>query len=277
MSKFVKKWNSKHRINLLLALFVITASAGLVYVRYYSSYAPQPLSSSANEEPSPHWAHGQVALLDSASRGWDIHLTRAIANWESNGALNFSIVPGDESEECFIYVGYMNFCTINDPDYGVLALGTYGHIPDSGHITDALFIFNDGALFDKTSVFGNVFWRNKLLCQYMGWSSGLDYRYKDGTDSCMKYMTWQSDQTQIKRQQDPDVTDLTNMMAKYIDHTDGIIPPPKITKPENGQVFNLTSNFGELVEIRENGLLEIYRLDRKDGSEQITFIQKKSK
>jgi hypothetical protein len=272
-------WAKKYKVNVLVVLAVALFAGSMVWLRNYTPYAPEPLSSSANEEQQPHWRHSQVPftlnLLNHASSNWPKPLKYAANSWETPEMVKFNIVNSKPSPYCEIYPESMNFCSWNDAD-GWLSQMMYVQGPGDPHIIATVVAVNDAYLMTPKSKYNTDAWRNYILCQSFGWTMGIKYSFESGDslqslNSCMNVFT---DFAKVQQMQNPDQDDINEMIGLY-KHTDD--------NPSSSISYIVTQanalwkqkDFGTLIDSTENGV-QVYEQSLGNGYKMVTALQSAS-
>jgi len=274
-NKYIKFSSEKSKY-LILGLLVLTMASGAVWLKYYSPYGPNPLRSSADEEPLKHWPYSTspavITLLDSSSNYWGKHLALAMKNWEKNEYIKINAVEGLPAKECEQMPELIHFCTVNDPNF-FIAFGSYVSWTRTGHIIAGSFILNDYYLNNPDSPYGTSIWRNKLLCSNLGWSMGLDFRYyqDENSTTCMEAL-WVTER--VPNPQGPDEVDLAQVKERYSSHADDTSSSSLSSITAAANLHLKQREYGDLV--RSFGESQsVYKLDLGNGYEMTTIVQEK--
>ncbi len=275
-------FSSSTKKYLLLGLLVVVLAGSAIWLKYFSPYAPEPLFSSANEEP-PHWAHSvipfEMTLKNYAGASWERSLVTAESKWEIAGAYNYKHSKElDPSFRCYpvvlpVQVG-MNVCAINaDNDW--VAIGGYGTgSEDPTHINGGIIILNDFYLNTLGSMYNTDIWRNHITCRFLGWTMGAPYRADppELTQSCMNILP--EDMLTPKTMQNPDAVDLANIYELY-NHVDSESKAMNSSVQETLARSLKSGDLGPITQSLNGGKIELHELDLGDGYVFHSMIQKK--
>lgn len=279
------KMNHHAKMKLLLGLLVCVAVVGAFYLKT-STNALHGLNSHADELPQVHWQHATtpfaLKIIDHTTTNWNNTLENITKKWSAADVINYQITPSKAPFQCYPIVmppsdTGMHVCNINEEN-DWLAIAGYTQLADSPHIYYGLVVLNDFYLNNESSEYSTDAWRNKLVCEYLGWTEGLPFRLDVGDDSnsCMNLDYGFGN---VHKQQYPDQIDLDSMKLIYRNHIDPIMPSSEgvTTKSTKQKVTNQSlqdGKFGRLVETINNGTTEIYQLELADGSKMNTLIQR---
>lgn len=139
-----------------------------------------------------HWSRASnpftLELGDNVSSTWDEHLAVASSDWSVSDVLDTTVVTGGTSaRRCKPTSGRVEVCA---EKYGFNGWPGIAQIWVSGdHITQAITKMND-SYFD-TSTYGTYAWRQFVMCQEVGHTSGLGHQDESFSNpnlgSCVNY------------------------------------------------------------------------------------------
>lgn len=271
--------NKKH---LLLGLLFVAIICAGVALKYFNTFAPKPLVSSADQE-LPHWAHTSIpfemTLVNYAGASWENTLVSSESRWENSGAYTYThSTKFDPNFQCYPIVlplqKGMNVCAINEEN-DWLALSGYGTGPeDPVHLVGGIIILNNYYLNRIGSSYNTQVWRNFLACRFLGWTMGAPYRDEsiDNVSSCMNIPP--NDIMSPKTMQFPDNTDISYMKELY-DHIDTESKPPSKSPQKTLSTALESGNLGPVTQILAGGKIELHELSLGDGYIFHSMIQKK--
>lgn len=268
-------WTKKYKLNILAVLALALIAGGAAWLRYYSPYTPQPLSSSADQRFEPHWAHKSVpfkhTFINNASDPWTSHLKTIVGNWNKADIISLVEKKGNDVNNCaYLIPETINFCSIIDSDAGIAFGGTV-YWNDTGHFVAATSVMNDYYLLDPNNPWGNDIYRNKIGCFFMGDIIGARWRFGDNPDShsCMEALFVDD---RVANQQQPDHLDYVNLKDIYSNHQDDPSSSAVAYKVSLANKSFSQKNFGELQRDLSDGNKEVYELDLGDGFRMRTTV-----
>lgn len=274
------KHKKDYKVGLLFGLILATAAVGLIWFKYYSPYGADVKSraSSAHEEQA-NWPHStmpfDLKLNNYTTAGWSKTMEKITAKWSKAGAINYVVTTPPAREGCPTFLNSlgMNVCSINDPSYGLVG-AWYFQGPNSPKILGAVVKLNDAQLLNPGSPYSTDAWRNNSLCQFLGWTAGVLFRFGPPVDasSCMNY----SDNSKtVINQQFPDANDLVDMYTLYNESIDNVVSENEAKYLEAADQAMAEGSYGQMTKSSANGKLKQYKLDLGQGYSMTTMILSK--
>jgi hypothetical protein len=280
-----KKPVPKRQVNAQLVLAIVAGViiiGGLVVLRHQNKVKLQGLSSKASEV-TPHWPHAitpfSLTLLDSTSNSvWANHIKFNASSWEQSDVVSYRYSKGQPESNCNFYPELMNICSYSDANSAFIASAGFVYFKD--HIITAAMAFNDAYFNSKAtklnpgSVYANAAWRNRFMCQWMGFNMGIgirDWVEEENSTSCMESG---STFTQGPSQTQPDAQDLSTMKSLY-DHEDSTSSTAMSSKTAQANKLLRANNYGKLVETSKDGHEQTYMQDLGNGYQMVTRAFKK--
>ncbi len=267
------------RKSLLFLLLVLCSAlvAGVFVWQEGQEIALSPLSSNAGGEPQAHWPHStvpfQLTLINSAGPAvWNTHIKNALSDWQQAGPISYRKITGERIGSCELYPEAINVCSFKDANTWFLAYGQYVSWSATGHIIAANMAFNDAA-YNGSTEFNSPAWRNYIVCGYLGWTSGINFKPNPAgkSTSCME---WSAGSNTVANQQHPDRDDLGNMKVLY-NHRDDNSSSGFSSKTAQANNRTTPAQWGQKVGVSGDGLVETYKLDLGDGYQLVTKAYKK--
>lgn len=276
-----KHMAERTKINVLLSLIVVSVVAGAAWWKLASTNPPTPVKSNADFTQA-HWPHNEVPFVlpvnNYASEMWDTSLEVLSEMWPTSGALTYDINRMRNTFDCYPIIlpppvpGF-NICSIEENNEW-LALAVYITESDEIHIIGGQLILNDAYLNNSESEYSTTDWRNKMLCQWMGWISGAPLRV-DPIEDAQSCMSINYDFKTVRDQQYPDYVDITNFKMLY-DHIDDVNG-----KFANGKGIDLPKGvvaidqFGKKTQSFNKGQIETYSKNLGNGYKMETMVVRK--
>lgn len=216
--------------------------------------------------PTLHWPHNSLpvhlrVVNYSTTRVWPKHIDLSVTDWQRSGVVAITQKEAG-SDICNLVYGEIGVCSFNQPNTNLISWSQRGAQAD-GHILFGQINFNDAYLVSDAT-YGNVVWRNYMMCYSLGFTLGLDQQIAppEGGNSCMESTTF----TNVKNQQHPSNVSLTALKSAY-DHLDASRTLPETTSaPTQVSSIAAPQSWGKLVFTSSDGAIRYYRADLDNGN-----------
>jgi len=257
---------SQTLVSRLPARSLLVLGAALAVVIGFSATA-----SATHSWNNYHWARQSnpfnLKLSSNLSTDWRPYLQTTSTDWSASSVLDTSVIQGVKNPKtCRATLGQVEVCNARYGQTGWLGLA---QIWLSGsHITQGTAKMND--TYFLTAKYNTPEEKNHVMCQEVGHTFGLGHQDETGAalGTCMDY-------SMSAGSQHPDAHDyaMLEQIYTHLDPTTTVSAATNATQATRDQSDNNNNlNWGRRVFQSQNGRLEVYEKQFRDGSKLVSFV-----
>ncbi len=218
-----------------------------------------------------HWARQDnpftLKLSSNLTSSWRPYLETASDDWSASSVLDTTVITGFKNPKtCKPTAGRVEVCNAKYGNNGWLGLAQIW-ISGGSHITQGAVKMND--TYMTRALYNTPEEKNHVMCQEVGHTFGLGHQDESGATlgTCMDY-------SMSATSQYPNAHDYEQLEEIYahLDTSTSVDLTSALSAAADSSDLNSNQNWGRRVIRGQNGLVEVYEKQYKDGSKLISFV-----